>query len=120
MCSGEIPVTEANPWPDFFRNREKEGAFVPTDTIFIESIEFYAYHGASDEEQAVGHRYSVDVELRFDTRRAGDTDDLSKTVNYAEVAARIVEVGTGERRRLIEAVAQRMADPLLAEPAVES
>jgi dihydroneopterin aldolase len=85
------------------------------DTIFVEAIEFYGYHGASDEEQVVGHRYAVDVALEVDTRRAGGSDCLADTVNYATVARRVVEIGTGERCRLIEALAERLADAILRE-----
>jgi 7,8-dihydroneopterin aldolase/epimerase/oxygenase len=85
------------------------------DTIFVEAIEFYGYHGASDEEQAVGHRYSVDLALEVDTRNAGASDRLEDTVNYATVAHRVVEIGTGERCRLVEALAARLAATILAE-----
>lgn len=90
------------------------------DVIFVEAIEFYGYHGASDEEQHVGHRYTVDVELWVDTARAGQSDDLSDTVNYAAVARRIVSVGTETRFRLVEALAERMAGAILDEFPVES
>lgn len=65
------------------------------DTIFVRAIEFYGYHGASDEEQVVGHRYLVDVDLRYCTRRAGNSDKLQDTINYSRVAKRIVEIGWG-------------------------
>jgi 7,8-dihydroneopterin aldolase/epimerase/oxygenase len=90
------------------------------DTIFVEHIEFYGYHGASDEEQSVGHRYAVDVELRVDTRKAGATDNLEDTVNYSSVSKRLVSVGTSEQFRLIEALANRMAKVVLDEFPVES
>lgn len=90
------------------------------DTIFVEAIEFYAYHGASDEEQNVGHRYAVDVELTFDTRRAGRSDDLNDTVNYSRVAKRIVAIGTQEQYRLLEALAARLAETILSEFPVEA
>lgn len=90
------------------------------DTIFVEQIEFYGYHGASDEEQSVGHRYAVDVELRFDTRRAAATDDLDETVNYSRVAKRIVAIGMSEKYRLLETLAGKIADALLAEFPVET
>ena len=85
------------------------------DTIFIEQIEFYAYHGASDEEQTIGHRYAVDAEIEVDARKAGRSDDLADTVNYAEVARRIVDVGTSRQFRLLEALAAAMADAILGE-----
>lgn len=90
------------------------------DTIFVEAIEFYAYHGASDEEQRVGHRYVVDVELTFDTHRAGRSDDLNDTVNYSRVAKRIVAIGTQEQYRLLEALAARLAETILSEFPVEA
>src|SRR5438046_1963521 len=90
------------------------------DRIYIESIEFYAYHGASDEEQAIGHRYAVDAELRFDIRAAAAEDDLTKTVNYSTVAKRIVAVGTSERFRLLETLASRIADTIMEEFPLES
>ncbi len=90
------------------------------DTIFVEAIEFYAYHGASDEEQNVGHRYVVDVELKFDTRKAGRLDDLNDTINYSRVAKRIVAIGTQEQFRLLEALASRMTDTILSEFPVEA
>ncbi len=90
------------------------------DTIFIDAIEFYAYHGASDEEQVVGHRYSVDVELGIDTRKAAQSDDLGDTVNYSQVAKRIVAIGTSNQFRLLEALASQVATVLLDEFPVES
>ena len=90
------------------------------DIIFIEQIEFYGYHGASDEEQSVGHRYAVDVELRFDLREAGTTDRLEDTVNYSKVAKRVAAIGTSEQFRLLEGLASRLASVILDEFPVES
>lgn len=54
----------------------------------------------------------VDVELHLplDT----DSDDLSATVNYAEVADQVIGVITGEAVDLIETVAGRVAERCLA------
>ena len=90
------------------------------DTIFIEEIEFYGYHGSSDEEQAVGHRYSVDVELRCDTSRPGRTDDLGDTVNYVSVAQTIIAVATREKYRLMERLADCLARAVVSEYPVQS
>ena len=85
------------------------------DVILIHGLEFYAYHGASDQEQVVGHRYVVDVRLNVDTRPAGKSDHLTDTVSYSKVARRIVEVGTGTRYRLLEALAASITDTVLSE-----
>src|SRR5439155_24470934 len=90
------------------------------DTVFVEAIEFYGYHGLFDEEQTVGHRYVVDVELSTNTRKAGASDNLADTIDYAAVARRIVAIGTTEKHRLIEAIAERIATVILEEFAAES
>jgi dihydroneopterin aldolase len=86
-----------------------------SDAILIQGLEFYAYHGASDEEQTVGHRYLVDARLAVDTRPAAASDRLSDTVSYAKVAKRLVQIGTEAQFRLLEALAQRMVEAIFAE-----
>ncbi len=89
------------------------GNNIKPDAILIEGITFHAYHGASDEEQAIGHRYSVDIVLEFDIRAAARSDDLSQTINYSAVAKRVLAIGTENRFRLIETLAERIAADIL-------
>lgn len=89
------------------------GNNIKPDAILIEGITFHAYHGASDEEQAIGHRYSVDIVLEFDIRAAAQSDDLSQTINYSAVAKRVLAIGTENRFRLIETLAERIAADIL-------
>ena len=84
-----------------------------SDTILIGVLEFYAYHGASDEEQTIGHRYRVEVKLHVDTHKAGLSDNLNDTVNYAEVALCIQEVAQSSQHRLLESLAERIVSVLL-------
>lgn len=84
-----------------------------SDTIFLEAIEFYGFHGASDEEQAIGHRYSVDVWLELDLKPACQSDRLSDTVNYSEATRLILQTATEKRYRLLEALAEQLAVALL-------
>ena len=92
-----------------------------TDTILINGLEFYGYHGASDQEQTVGHRYYVDVRLGVDISAACRSDRLADTVSYSRVARRLIELGTQRQFRLLEALAAHMADVIFEEfAAVES
>jgi dihydroneopterin aldolase len=83
------------------------------DRIIVRGIQFYGSHGVSDEEQAVGHRYSVDIEVATDLRSAGRTDSIEDTINYAAIVRLALEIGTSTRFRLMEALAQRIADAVL-------
>ena len=91
------------------------------DEILIDGLEFYAYHGASDQEQTVGHRYVVHATLFVNTTVAGETDNLTDTVSYSRVAKRIVEVGTQTKFRLLEALAANLVKTVFEEfPLVQS
>ena len=64
------------------------------------------------EERRDGQPFVVDVELSLDLDTR--SDDLARTVNYAEVADQVVGVITGEPFNLVETVAGRVADRCLA------
>jgi len=89
------------------------------DTVFLEAIEFYAYHGASDAEQQVGHRYRVDLRARLDVSKAGHSDVLLDTVDYGALAALVVREGRASQHRLVETLAERIAEAVFATFPVE-
>ncbi len=92
-----------------------EAKALRSDRIFVEDIRFYAHHGVTPAQQAVGTWFSVDVELAVDLAPAAASDDLYSTVDYGAVTARIVEIGTQERVNLLERLAGRLAQMLLGE-----
>ena len=65
---------------------------IAMDKILIRGLDFYGYHGASDEEQVVGHRFIADATLTVDTHSAGQSDNLAETVSYADIAAKIIDI----------------------------
>ncbi len=77
-------------------------------------MEFYGYHGVLPEENRLGQRFIVDLELELDLAKAGQTDDLNETVNYAEVYEITKEVLEGKPYQLVEKVAEVLASNLLA------
>jgi dihydroneopterin aldolase len=91
-----------------------------TDEILLEGMRFYAYHGVNPEERALGQRFTVDVVLAVDLRRAGQSDNLAHTVSYSAVYKVVRAIVEGEPRQLIEAVAEEIASVVLTEfPPVE-
>lgn len=83
------------------------------DKIIMYGLEFYGYHGLSPQEQALGQRFIVDVELFLDLRRAGLTDAPDYTVDYARVAGLIGKIVEGPSHKLIESLAERIAAMIL-------
>jgi len=92
-----------------------------SDQIILAGITAIGYHGVFPEERKNGQSFIVDLELNFDLAPAGETDDLTKTVNYASVAEATVEEITGEPVSLIEALATRISKRLLKDfPLIDS
>ena len=85
------------------------------DTVFLQGLTFFGYHGVRPEERTTGQRFQVDVEVTADVRRAGSTDDLNDTVNYAQVFRTVREIMEGEPRNLMETLAEAIAGRVLAE-----
>ena len=83
------------------------------DYIHLNELEFYGYHGALEEETVLGQRFRANVSLAVDLAEAGVTDDLQKTVNYAEVFEACRSIVEGEPRKLIESVAEEMSRLIL-------
>jgi len=84
------------------------------DTIVLKGMRFYAYHGVLPDEREHGQEFIVDVSLETDLRRAGVSDALTDTIDYRDAYDRTREVVEGPARRLLESVAESIAERLLA------
>jgi 7,8-dihydroneopterin aldolase/epimerase/oxygenase len=81
--------------------------------IRIKNAVFYAYHGAFKDEQNLGGRFEVDVDLYCDFSGAAHSDDLTKTVDYEKVYGVMKSLVEGKKNFLIEALGYRIADGIL-------
>jgi 7,8-dihydroneopterin aldolase/epimerase/oxygenase len=87
---------------------------VREDSIQLEGLVFYGYHGVQPAEAELGQPFVVDLALMLPLRPAGLSDDLRQTVDYGDVYHTVKQVVEGERCHLLEAVAERVAAALLA------
>ena len=89
------------------------------DKIILKGIQFHGYHGVAEAERQLGQKYEIDLELMTDISVAGKTDDLTRTINYAEVVQRVIEIGTQGSFQLFEALAETIAGEILAQFQIE-
>ena len=54
------------------------------DKIHIHNLEIFCNHGVYPEENTLGQKFLVSASLYTDTRQAGLTDDLKKSIHYGE------------------------------------
>ena len=83
------------------------------DRILLKGMVFHGYHGTLPAERELGQPFVVDAELRLDLRPAGLADDLTRSVDYAEVHRRAREIVEGPPVNLTETLAERIAAAIL-------
>lgn len=81
--------------------------------IFLKDLRFHAFHGVMPQERKVGGDFLVSLRMGYDISKAMRTDEVSDTLNYAEVYA-LVRKEMEQPSALLERVAGRIAEALFA------
>jgi dihydroneopterin aldolase len=83
--------------------------------IKIVDLEVFYCVGISDEERAQPQRLLVTADITFDFTVAAVSDRITKTIDYMEVAQRLLNFGEKRSWKLLEKLAANIADYILAE-----
>lgn len=92
---------------------------VSKDRITLTGLRVQANHGVFDFERANGQLFVIDVTAWLDLSPASLSDDLANTVHYGELAEEVVTAVANNPVDLIETVAERVAQVVLAHAPVE-
>ncbi len=90
------------------------------DRILLTGLIFFGKHGCHQAENELGQKFVVDIELECDLARAGVTDALEDTIDYVAIYNAARDIIEGEPVKLLETLAQRIADFTLQDPFVLS
>ena len=83
--------------------------------IQIEEMEFYAFHGHYEEEQIVGNRFLVDLDIETNLEAPSKSDQLEDALNY-QTAYRLVKNEMKKHTsNLLENIGKRILDALYQE-----
>lgn len=77
--------------------------------MFIDGLRLFARHGVGEQERQVGADFEVSLRVHYNIMEAAQTDDVAKTVSYAELHTIIVEQMAVESK-LLEHVAARIVN----------
>lgn len=83
------------------------------DIIKIKNLEVFSRIGVLKEENTLGQKFLISVDMYTDMSEAASGDDLEKTVNYAEVCRNIYEYMKDNTAQLIEKAAADIAEMIL-------
>ena len=81
------------------------------NTVNVEGIEVFAYHGCMPEEAILGGKFIVDVSIDTDFRKSGASDEIIDTIDYVEIRKITVEEML-IRSKLIEHAGYRIVNRL--------
>ncbi len=90
-----------------------------SDRIFIRDLQVRCVVGVDEHERGEKQEVLVHITIDTDLRRAGRTDALEDTIDYKALKKHILRVAENSHFRLIEALAQRIADECLRQPGIE-
>ncbi|AZS45977.1 MULTISPECIES: dihydroneopterin aldolase [Microbacterium] len=79
------------------------------DEIVLTGLTVFGRHGVFDHERRDGQDFTIDLRLRLSLAKAADSDEVTDTVHYGELAEKVAAVVAGEPVNLIETLAERIA-----------
>lgn len=85
------------------------------DLVFIEDLRIETVIGIYDWERKIRQVVAIDLEMAFDNRKPAASDDIGDTLNYKAVSKRLIAFVESSSFQLVETLAERCADIVLAE-----
>ena len=85
------------------------------DSIFLRELRVDTIVGVWEWERKIRQTVSIDLEMGTDIRQAAKSDDLEDTLNYKKVAKRVQAFVRDSEFKLVETMAERIAEVVLAE-----
>ncbi|MGO2502712.1 MAG: dihydroneopterin aldolase [Cobetia marina] len=79
------------------------------DRVLIEALAVETVIGVYDWERTIRQRLVIDLEMATDIRPAAAGDDLTHTLDYAAISARIQTYADDSQFELVETFAERLA-----------
>lgn len=91
-----------------------------TDHILIDDLRVTCLIGVLDHERVTPQPLRIDVDMEVDLHDAGQSDDLTQTVHYGEVAIALANLARDTKYQLLERLAQHMTEVVLSFPLVRA
>ena len=85
------------------------------DTIFLHELRVDTVVGIWEWERKIRQTVSIDLEMGADIRRAAGSDTIEDTLNYKSVAKRVQQFVGDSEFQLVETMAEKIAEIVLAE-----
>lgn len=85
------------------------------DIVFIKDLQIETVIGIYDWERKIKQKVTLDLDMAFDIRKAGESDRIEDTLNYKAVAKRLIDFVGESRFELVETLAEKICEIVLGE-----
>ena len=85
------------------------------DIVFLRDLKIETIIGIFDWEREIKQTVTLDLEMAADVAKAAKTDSIADTLDYKAVAKRLIDFVGNSEYKLVETLAERVADIVLNE-----
>ena len=85
------------------------------DKIFLRQLEVEAIIGIWDWEREVKQKVAIDLEMATDIKKAAASDSIADTLDYKNVAKRLIAFVGDSQFQLVETLSERIAEIVVME-----
>lgn len=90
------------------------------DKIIIKEAKFSCNIGVAKKERGKKQEIFIDAEIFFNAKKPGKTDKIGDTLNYSEIYDLMKKTAEDKEYKLIEAMAENIAEEILGSFSVNS
>ena len=83
------------------------------DTIRLEQLSLYGFHGVHSDERSVRQQFLVDLEVSLDLSAPAHSDNLADTINYEDLYLAVKDIVENRTFNLIESMAEAITKTVL-------
>ncbi|PIE40955.1 MAG: dihydroneopterin aldolase [Gammaproteobacteria bacterium] len=88
------------------------------DRVYIRELKIQTVIGVFDWERSIKQTVVVDLEMAADIKRAAASDDIADALDYGAISERVVAFVEGNHFKLVETLAEKLAELIQQEFAV--
>jgi dihydroneopterin aldolase len=89
------------------------------DIVFIQGLKIDCVIGIYAWERKIRQEMLLDIEMGFDILPASQTDNIAQTLDYKAVSKRLIDFVKRSEFQLVETLAEKICEIILAEFKVE-
>ncbi|MHA1712701.1 MAG: dihydroneopterin aldolase [Candidatus Ranarchaeia archaeon] len=86
---------------------------IKEDLVIVKGLQLWGTHGNFPEENKLGQKFVVDVEVSYDMMEMCLTDNLDAGLSYSTVYKIAKKIVTTEQHKLLQRIAQRIAEDII-------